>query len=71
MTPSLDWPALQDDAVRLLRALIRFDTTNPPGNETPAARRRCLASRPALGYNAGAWHITTQPRGKSQWSVVC
>jgi acetylornithine deacetylase/succinyl-diaminopimelate desuccinylase-like protein len=26
-----------DDAVRHLAALIRIDTTNPPGNETPAA----------------------------------
>jgi acetylornithine deacetylase/succinyl-diaminopimelate desuccinylase-like protein len=24
--------------VRLLQALIRFDTTNPPGNELPAAQ---------------------------------
>ncbi|HEX4456613.1 MAG TPA: M20/M25/M40 family metallo-hydrolase [Polyangia bacterium] len=28
---------LGDDAVRHLQALIRIDTTNPPGNETPAA----------------------------------
>ena len=28
---------IRDEAVRHLRALIRFDTTNPPGNETPAA----------------------------------
>ncbi len=25
-------------AVDVLRALVRFDTSNPPGNETPAAR---------------------------------
>lgn len=31
-----------DDAVACLRALLRFDTTNPPGNE-----------RPAVGYIAG------------------
>ncbi len=29
--------AMGDDAVRHLAALIRIDTTNPPGNETPAA----------------------------------
>jgi acetylornithine deacetylase/succinyl-diaminopimelate desuccinylase-like protein len=28
---------LGDDAVRHLQALLRIDTTNPPGNETPAA----------------------------------
>ncbi len=30
-------PGLGDDAVRHLQALLRIDTTNPPGNETPAA----------------------------------
>ncbi len=34
----IDFVRLKDDAERLLRALIRFDTSNPPGNETPAAR---------------------------------
>jgi acetylornithine deacetylase/succinyl-diaminopimelate desuccinylase-like protein len=33
----IDFDRLQDDAVRLLGELIRFDTSNPPGNETPAA----------------------------------
>lgn len=28
---------IRDEAVRHLQALIRFDTSNPPGNETPAA----------------------------------
>ena len=32
-----DWSAVRDEATRHLQALIRFDTTNPPGNETPAA----------------------------------
>src|SRR4051812_28291168 len=30
-------PALRDEAVSLLRDLIRADTSNPPGRETPAA----------------------------------
>jgi acetylornithine deacetylase/succinyl-diaminopimelate desuccinylase-like protein len=34
VTPTTD---LGDDAVRHLQALLRIDTTNPPGNETPAA----------------------------------
>lgn len=29
--------SLRDEATRLLQALIRVDTSNPPGNETPAA----------------------------------
>src|SRR4051794_35178327 len=34
---SIDYNALSDDATKHLQALIRFDTTNPPGNETLAA----------------------------------
>lgn len=30
-------PVVADDAVKLCQALIRIDTTNPPGNERPAA----------------------------------
>ena len=29
--------ALRDEVVELAQALIRIDTSNPPGNETPAA----------------------------------
>jgi acetylornithine deacetylase/succinyl-diaminopimelate desuccinylase-like protein len=32
-----NWDALGDEATRYLQDLIRIDTTNPPGNETPAA----------------------------------
>ncbi len=31
------WPAVTDETVRHLQALLRLDTTNPPGNETLAA----------------------------------
>lgn len=34
----IDHHRLQEDAERLIRALVCFDTTNPPGNETRAAR---------------------------------
>ncbi len=33
-----DWPRAAADTAALLSELIRHDTTNPPGNETPAAR---------------------------------
>jgi acetylornithine deacetylase/succinyl-diaminopimelate desuccinylase-like protein len=41
----LDWKALGNETADLLASLIRVDTTNPPGNETPAAEllRRKLA----------------------------
>jgi len=50
MTAQPDWSAIQDDAVRLLRTLIRFDTTNPPGNELPAAQFIADELR-AVGYD--------------------
>jgi acetylornithine deacetylase/succinyl-diaminopimelate desuccinylase-like protein len=31
----IDWNAAGTEVVELLQELIRFDTTNPPGNETP------------------------------------
>ena len=33
----IDWQKIQSEAVEHLRALVRVDTTNPPGNERPAA----------------------------------
>jgi hypothetical protein len=33
----LDDDAIRSEVTEVLRALIRIDTTNPPGNETPAA----------------------------------
>src|SRR4051812_45623510 len=35
--PAPDERALRDETAALLRDLIRIDTSNPPGNETPAA----------------------------------
>jgi acetylornithine deacetylase/succinyl-diaminopimelate desuccinylase-like protein len=32
-----DWPALEDEAVRVLTRYVQLDTTNPPGNERIAA----------------------------------
>ena len=31
----MDWSLVRDKVTAILRDLIRFDTTNPPGNETP------------------------------------
>jgi acetylornithine deacetylase/succinyl-diaminopimelate desuccinylase-like protein len=35
---AVDWPAAGDEAVSVLQAFLRIDTTNPPGNETLGAR---------------------------------
>ncbi len=33
----IDWNAVREEVTRHLQALIRFETVNPPGNETPLA----------------------------------
>ncbi len=38
MTSPIDWPAVCAEALEVLRAYLRIDTSNPPGNEAPAAR---------------------------------
>lgn len=37
MQSGIDWQAVQDEAIPYLQDLLRIDTTNPPGNEQPAA----------------------------------
>ena len=37
-TQAIDWPSVHAEALEILRAYLRIDTTNPPGNEAPAAR---------------------------------
>jgi acetylornithine deacetylase/succinyl-diaminopimelate desuccinylase-like protein len=34
---AVDWDAVREEATGHLQALLRIDTTNPPGNETAAA----------------------------------
>src|SRR5215208_247659 len=36
--PQPDWDAVREETVELLQALIRFNTSNPPGNEIHCAR---------------------------------
>jgi acetylornithine deacetylase/succinyl-diaminopimelate desuccinylase-like protein len=33
-----DWPQLEDETMRHFQSLVRFDTTDPPGGEEPAAQ---------------------------------
>ena len=35
---AIDWHAVHEEALEILRQYIHIDTSNPPGNETPAAR---------------------------------
>jgi len=32
-----DWSSVESETVSQLQAIIRYDTTNPPGNELPLA----------------------------------
>ena len=38
MKPTIDWQPLFDEALEILVQYLQIDTTNPPGNEAPAAR---------------------------------
>ena len=42
---SLDWSRVEEEPLRHFQTLVRFDTSDPPGNERPAAdpRRDCYA----------------------------
>ena len=37
MPGSPDWPRVEEETLRHFQALVRFDTSDPPGNEKPAA----------------------------------
>ena len=38
MADAIDWPAVHAEALAILVRYLRIDTSNPPGNEAPAAR---------------------------------
>ncbi|MYA20417.1 MAG: M20/M25/M40 family metallo-hydrolase, partial [Chloroflexi bacterium] len=38
MSEAIDWPAVHAEALDILQRYLRIDTSNPPGNEAPAAR---------------------------------
>ena len=38
MPPDLNWDAVRDEALDIFVRFLRIDTSNPPGNEAPAAR---------------------------------
>jgi acetylornithine deacetylase/succinyl-diaminopimelate desuccinylase-like protein len=35
--PALNWPAIDDETMRHFQAIVRMDTSDPPGNEKPVA----------------------------------
>ncbi|MEX2447089.1 MAG: M20/M25/M40 family metallo-hydrolase [Dehalococcoidia bacterium] len=37
-SPDIDWPAVRAEALEVFQRYLRIDTSNPPGNEGPAAR---------------------------------
>jgi acetylornithine deacetylase/succinyl-diaminopimelate desuccinylase-like protein len=36
-SPGVDWPAVERETLEHFQAVLRFDTSDPPGNERPAA----------------------------------
>ena len=54
MTADINWDAATEETVRNLSALIQANTTNPPGNERPAAElcARELGAAGLAGHHA-------------------
>jgi acetylornithine deacetylase/succinyl-diaminopimelate desuccinylase-like protein len=69
-----DWARLGEETAGLLQELLRVDTTNPPGNETPAARllgeKLEAAGIPAevieSGPGRGNLHARLEGRGRAR-----
>ena len=66
----IDWEAVRHEVIGYLQDLIRIDTTNPPGNETEAARYLADVLR-REGFEAvvtesapGRGNVTTRLKGK-------
>ncbi len=65
----MDWDNIRDEATALVQELIRFDTTNPPGNETPcveylAATLRAEGIEPVVLESApGRGNLVARLRG--------
>jgi len=65
-----DWRALEDETMRHFQALLRLDTSNPPGNERLTWLKRAVwlaADRPGrVGFvpagDAHWWHVSTFSR---------
>jgi acetylornithine deacetylase/succinyl-diaminopimelate desuccinylase-like protein len=69
---------LEDEAVELLRALLRFDTVNPPGNERPAQEMLAQRLRDAgfdevelLGRTEPRPNLVARLRGRTDGPTLC
>ena len=58
-----DWARLGDEAVDLLRAYLRIDTTNPPGNEVAGSAFLAVSSR--------ATTSRSRPRSRRRDAATC
>ena len=54
----IDWPSVHAEALEVLRSYIQIDTSNPPGNEAPAAR---YLGRLLEAEDIDCEYIETQP----------
>jgi len=69
-------PALRDEVVQLAQALIRLDTSNPPGNETPAAEllaehlRAAGAACELIGPDPSRLNLIARVRGTREGPSV-
>ena len=58
----MNWDAIRDEVTRLTQDLIRFDTTNPPGNETP-----CIETIAAVLRREGIEPVVLESARDAGW----
>ena len=64
----MDWTKIESEAVADLTALLKFDTTNPPGNETAAIawiadRLRAAGIEPTILTSDGRPNLIARIKG--------
>ena len=64
----IDWNAVSSEAIGWFKDLLRIDTTNPPGNERPAAEY-VVADCSARGHRAR--DRSRASRRAQAWSRAC
>ena len=66
-TQQPDWTAFDEETMRHYQTLLRFDTTDPPGNEKPTAEDLQSTHNPASPTSTGMSSRISPARGKAEF----
>ncbi len=64
----MNWNTITDEVTQLTQDLIRFDTTNPPGNETPCIEHIAAHLATRRVSSRSCWNPR---RDAATWSRGC